>query len=215
MAKLGVGDYDEEFIFFEFRDGQIGFELSSMIEPLSVGDHANLPVHAICRNIIQPLAGISALNQEFAHKRHVHEDHAISTSVVLGLPPRPPVHSAPRELINFGLVSGRSVPIGAFPTTDIFEVSAMCRETVMERRLLRASRGFRRLCRIVAFVNHSEHLDSAFAAILRIGLIREKTIDIHPSNVHVGAAIHDPSCQRRPMPPPVRIPMELSPAATK
>jgi hypothetical protein len=67
----------------------------------------------------------------------------------------------------------------------------------------------------VALVDHAERLDGARAAVLGVGLVGVQAVDVEAGDVDVGAAVTIQCAITRPRPPPVRMPIELRPAATK
>ena len=68
----------------------------------------------------------------------------------------------------------------------------MSREPVVHRRPLGAARRLHRPRGVVALVDHPQRLHRARAAVLGVGLVGLKPVDVEPGDVDVGAAVDDP-----------------------
>jgi hypothetical protein len=67
----------------------------------------------------------------------------------------------------------------------------------------------------VRLVDHAQRLDGTGAPVLGVRLIDVEAVDVETGDVDIGAPVVIQWARTRPRPPPVRMPIELSPAATK
>ena len=188
----GVGGHHEEVVVGDLGDGEVGLQQAACVEPLGVGDAADVAVHRVGRQLVEQRTGVAALHAEGGHEAHVGERHRVAGGLVLGAPLLPEARPAPGERARVGGEARSGEPVGALPAAHIAERRALRGQRLVQRRALHAAGGLHRPVRVVALVHHPQRLDGTGAAVLGGGLVRLGAGDVEAGDVDLRVAAHDP-----------------------
>ena len=143
VARLGCGTgNDKELVVLKPGHRQVGLDAATLVQPLGIDNAPRLHVDVRCRNAVQHLQRIAALDRVFGEARLIEEGAVGHQLLGLIVGAGEPVLAAIGIFI-FRLHAIARIPVGALPAVHLAEHGAELLLVVVQRRAPDAARRLR------------------------------------------------------------------------